>query len=283
MLDVIKTKTNPILMLSADFRSSDGVPQLRRGVVVLLISMLLSGCAGGPVPVAQAAGGTALTPAQLERVGRRIWQNECGGTVAGLTSWNAGEDFASLGIGHFIWYPAGKRGPFEESFPGLMRLLAQRGVPVPGWTAGACPWVTRAAFDAEKNGPRLTELRALLARTTGLQTEYIVQRLGRAAAGLGGRARVSFDALSMTPEGMFCLIDYVNFKGEGTNPKERYNGQGWGLMQVLEDMQSGTPAHFAEAAKRVLSRRVANSPPERGEKRWLAGWHNRCEGYRAKL
>jgi hypothetical protein len=48
---------------------------------------------------------------------KKIWQNECNGTIAGLTSWNAGEDFASLGIGHFIWYPKGRRGPFEKVFP----------------------------------------------------------------------------------------------------------------------------------------------------------------------
>jgi hypothetical protein len=100
---------------------------------------------------------------------------------------------------------------------------------------------------------------------------------------MSGAAKTSFTALSTTPEGMFCLIDYVNFKGEGTNPKERYRGQGWGLMQVLEDMRGGTPTAFAEASKRVLSRRVANSPPERGEQRWLAGWHNRCEAYKRPL
>ena len=61
------------------------------------------------------------------RIGRKIWQNECGGTVAGLTSWNAGENFASLGIGHFIWYPAGARGPFEESFPVFVRYAHSAG------------------------------------------------------------------------------------------------------------------------------------------------------------
>ena len=50
------------------------------------------------------------------KIGKKIWQNECNGTVAGLTSWNEGENFASLGIGHFIWYPKGQRGPFDESF-----------------------------------------------------------------------------------------------------------------------------------------------------------------------
>ncbi|MFZ4681922.1 MAG: hypothetical protein ACOYMS_05440, partial [Terrimicrobiaceae bacterium] len=46
-----------------------------------------------------------LSDAQANEIGRRIWKNECAGSVDGLTSWNSGEDFASLGIGHFIWYP----------------------------------------------------------------------------------------------------------------------------------------------------------------------------------
>ena len=61
-----------------------------------------------------------LSGCDLERIGKRIWQNEAAGSVEGLTSWNSGEDFASLGIGHFIWYPAGPDGPFEESFPQLI-------------------------------------------------------------------------------------------------------------------------------------------------------------------
>jgi hypothetical protein len=232
-----------------------------------------------------------FTAAQLQRVGQRIWQNECGGTVQGLTSWNKGEDFASLGIGHFIWYPEGRRGPFEESFPPLAAFLAERGVNMPRWTSGPCPWPRKAAFDADREGPRQQELRTILSKTVGLQTEFIIARLQRALpkmlaeASRANRARVqaNFAALQATPEGAFCLIDYVNFKGEGTSPAERYNGQGWGLLQVLEGMTDATPAAFAESAKRVLSRRVANSPPARGEQRWLTGWHNRCEGYRRKL
>src|SRR6266853_408780 len=76
---------------------------------------------------------SALSDAELESAGHRVWQNECGGTREGLTSWNAGENFASLGIGHFIWYPRGVEGPFEESFPKLMGFLSDRGVKVPAW------------------------------------------------------------------------------------------------------------------------------------------------------
>lgn len=248
----------------------------------------------------QARGGsseTALSAAQMDRVGRRIWQNECGGTVAGLTSWNSGEDFASLGIGHFIWYPQGSSGPFAESFPPLLAFLAARGIPTPTWARGACPWPSKAAFEADKNGERQKELRALLSRTVPQQTEFIMARMQQAlpkmltAAPAAQRPWVgtAFESLKSTPEGMFCLIDYVNFKGEGTSPKERYNGQGWGLLQVLQSMGE-TPSsyiawnvQFAAAAKRVLSRRVANAPPERKEQRWLAGWHNRCDGYKRAL
>jgi len=42
---------------------------------------------------------------------------------------------------------------------------------------------------------------------------------------------------------------------------------------------ASAPAAFGAAAQRVLTRRIANSPPARGEKRWLAGWKNRCAAY----
>lgn len=239
------------------------------------------------------SGGTRLTPAQIDRVGRRIWQNECGGTVAGLTSWNTGENFASLGIGHFIWYPQGRSGPFEESFPPLAAMLASRGHAIPSWMRGACPWPTKAAFEADKQGPQQQELRTLLSRTVREQTEFIMGRMQAALPKMLAQARDpaavrgKFESLMQTPEGAFCLIDYVNFKGEGTSAKERYQGEGWGLLQVLEGMPQASKASrahaFAESAKNVLSRRVDNSPPERGEKRWLAGWHNRCEGYKRPL
>ncbi|WP_133795337.1 hypothetical protein [Prosthecobacter fusiformis] len=230
-----------------------------------------------------------LSPSQLQRVGQRIWQNECAGTVAGLTSWNTGEDFASLGIGHFIWYSTGKKGPFEESFPPLVSFMEARGVKMPAWAKGPCPWGSKASFEGDKNGPRQTALRTTLSKTVALQTEFIIARLQRALPKMKASSKkpslvqAHFDMLLATPEGAFCLIDYVNFKGEGTAPTERYNGQGWGLLQVLEGMKQPTPAAFADAAKAVLSRRVQNAPAARKEQRWLAGWHNRCDGYKRKL
>jgi len=231
-----------------------------------------------------------LADAELDRLGRRIWLNECGGRVEGLTSWNAGEEFPSLGIGHFIWYPAGYRGPFEESFPRLTRFLADNDVAVPEWALERpCPWATRQAFLADLQGPRLRALRQLMAGTVRLQARFIARRMEEslpkmlAVAAPEHRAHVEaqYRRLAGSSAGVFALVDYVNFKGEGISPTERYRGQGWGLLQVLTGMRADRPAltEFAASAEAVLTRRVANSPPERGEKRWLPGWRNRVRAY----
>jgi hypothetical protein len=240
------------------------------------------------IPLAFASA-VRLSDEQALAIGRRIWKNECAGTVSGLTSWNKGEEFPSLGIGHFIWYPAGKRGPFEESFPGLVKFLAANGTDVPAWTQGPCPWATRSAFLADIDGPRLGELRRILAATVALQARYAAMRLENAlprmlaAAPPAERSRIeeNFQRVASQPLGFYALMDYVNFKGEGVNPSERYKGAGWGLLQVLEAMpDSGNPlAGFAAAADDVLTRRVRNSPPERNESKWLAGWRNRIQTY----
>jgi hypothetical protein len=107
-----------------------------------------------------------------------------------------------------------------------------------------------------------------------------------AEAGAAKRAQVQtqFDRVAGSAMGCYALVDYVNFKGEGVLATERYAGQGWGLLQVLEEMSqeiNGREAvkNFAESAKKVLTRRVHNSPPARNESRWLPGWHNRINTY----
>lgn len=254
----------------------------------VLLAVLLAFAA---VDVAPAASGIKISAAEADRIGRRIWRNECAGTRDGLTSWNKGEDFASLGIGHFIWYPAGRRGPFKESFPALRDYLRSQGVKLPGWLAGAkaCPWPDRAAFMAAFRSPRMEELRSILADTVGLQARFAALRLesalpdmlAAAPAEQRSKIRDNFYRVANAPGGLYALMDYVNFKGEGTSPSERYQGEGWGLLQVLEGMTgSGSPTKdFSRSAERVLMRRIELSPPARGEKRWMAGWRNRVATY----
>jgi hypothetical protein len=233
-----------------------------------------------------------IPPATAAKIGQRLWKNECAGTIEGLTSWNTGEAFASLGIGHFIWYPRGPRGPYEESFPALVAHLANRGAPVPEWLRRApfCPWPDRASFLSAKNSPEMKELRGLLAGTVPLQAEFAAERSVRslpkilAAAPRQERAAIEarFLSLSQTCGGLYCLMDYVNFKGEGTNPAERYKGQGWGLLQVLQAMDGvprpdDAPAAFSVAARRTLGRRIELAPKPEGQ--WRAGWFSRCDSY----
>ncbi|MBB5349987.1 hypothetical protein HNR46_000208 [Haloferula luteola] len=261
-----------------------------------LLALTLAAC--GPTAPAPAAGqSSSLAPAHKAAIGRKIWQNECGGTVDGLTSWNGGENFPSLGIGHFIWYPAGVSGPFDESWPRFAAYAAQRGTPVPpiGRQADA-PWANRAAFQAAFRRPDLNQLRQWLAGHVELQTDFIIARSRASlpkilqAATPADRPRIerNYQKVATTANGQYALIDYVNFKGEGTHPGERYQGQGWGLLQVLAGMAevpSGQPAaaEFAASAKRVLGRRIAQAPAERGEGRWKAGWFNRCDTYARPL
>jgi hypothetical protein len=236
----------------------------------------------------------SLTPAEARRIGKKIWQNECNGTIAGLTSWNSGENFASLGIGHFIWYPEGAQGPFEESFPQLVSFMANRGTKLPAsFSADGprhCPWRNRVEFLKAQDSPAMNQLRQFLAETVDLQSQFLVDRLTRslpkmldeADANERDKIRSNFESLLSTSQGCYALVDYVNFKGEGVLHSERYQNQGWGLLQVLEQMKTGSSApvqEFSRAAGAVLTRRVHNAPPARNEQRWLAGWLKRVNSY----
>ena len=253
-----------------------------RGTLILVITAL------GNIAL-QAA--IDISPADAQRIGKRIWQNECGGTIFGLTSWNAGENFASLGIGHFIWYPKGQRGPFDESFPKLVSFVSAHGAKSPQFLLPGhdsfCPWNSRAEFEHAIDSPKMKQLRQFLVDTIDLQAQFLITRLQEALPKMMSQAadrenlQRQFERVASTAQGCYALVDYVNFKGEGTLVTERYRGQGWGLLQVLENMHNSQSAldEFAASAKTILRRRVANSPPERGEARWLSGWLARIDGY----
>ena len=246
-------------------------------------------------PGAQILAAVVLSHGDALRIGRKIWQNECNGTIAGLTSWNEGENFASLGIGHFIWYPKNQRGPFEESFPKLVSFIGSRGAKLPAFLLRIdetpCPWNSRAEFLHAQHTPAMNQLRQFLANTVDFQAEFLIARLQNALpkmlaeAAPSDRADVQqqFERMASTQEGCFALADYVNFKGEGVLHTERYQGQGWGLLQVLESMHGVEPAtavtEFSRSAKTVLKRRVENAPPQRHESRWLSGWIQRVTSY----
>jgi hypothetical protein len=232
---------------------------------------------------------------QLAWLGQQIFRNECNSNPACMTAWNEGEAFPSLGIGHFIWYRKGQREIFTESFPDLLAFMQNRGIQVPDWIVLANyeqPWATREEFLAAQQDERMVELRRFLAAHIESQTAFIVSRFDRALENLLAQlpaaeqpalsSRFTAVALAHPPYGLYALIDYIHFKGEGSNPAERYNGQGWGLLQVLQGMPVDASApldEFVFSARNMLARRVANAPPERREQRWLDGWNNRLATY----
>lgn len=209
-----------------------------------------------------------------------------------MTCWNRGENFGSFGIGHFLWYPEGKPERFQEMFPELLTFLKANGVILPEWLLEAkkCPWTSREQFYENFNGQQMTALRNLLYSTRDLQAIFIAMRLEKAIDRITEKLpenqksgiKALYERLANDPQGLYAMIDYLNFKGEGTSPSEGYKGQGWGLRQVLERIPPSSESlmqDFIKAAKNVLEERVNNSPPERNEKQWLKGWFNRIDTY----
>lgn len=256
----------------------------RTAAVWLLLALFaVSGCSNA----------AELPPQEIATIAQKVYQNECSGKPEKLIVWNAGENFPSLGIGHFIWYPQGVRGPFTESFPALLAFAAQYGIKPPaGLTPqSAAPWHNREQFLTRQQSPFTRALRQWLEHNREIQAAFLIYRFNRAVPRILKQAPPSqrtqiasrIEAMLALPQGAYALIDYVNFKGEGINSDERYHGEGWGLLQVLQNMQAHTslPDAFADSAAAILTRRVQNAPPQRNEQRWLPGWLNRIESYRS--
>ena len=73
-----------------------------------------------------------LSKEQLLAVAERIFQNETGGVRNNLVDWNDGENFPSLGIGHFTWFKAsGGRSGFGDSLPDMVNYYKQQGITLP--------------------------------------------------------------------------------------------------------------------------------------------------------
>jgi len=242
-----------------------------------------------------------LTQKQANYIAQKVWQNEGSGEDRYLVWWNKGEDFASVGIGHFIWFPKGHTERFREVFPMVVSFMEKKDVKLPSWLNAktAFPWATKKVFfNAKKSRTkRYRELFSFLKSTMAYQAEFMADRLDKALPQMLKSIEdpkrkalvkkrfyeVMYDPSgSVNERGVYALLDYTNFKGEGTLKSERYNEEGWGLLQVLEHMDphaSNKQKAFALSAKKMLSRRIRNSPPERGEERWRKGWNKRVDTY----
>ena len=243
----------------------------------------------------------SLTKKQANYIAKKVWQNEGAGKDKYLIWWNKGEDFASLGIGHFIWFPKNHTERFREVFPMVLTFMQKKGVTLPRWLTPQTdfPWQTKEQFFKAKHAKtkQYMELFTFLKKTMPYQAEFMAQRLSNALPQMLKSVdtqtkketikRHFYEVMhnkdgSVNERGLYILLDYTNFKGEGTLKSERYKGQGWGLLQVLlhmDDKESNRQKAFAKSASRILSRRIKNSPPTRGEERWRKGWNIRLDTY----
>lgn len=240
----------------------------------------------------------ASPTAPCKRIAEKVWDNETGSSLDKLLYWNPNEDFLSLGIGHFIWYPENKNTSFEEGFPTYLAFLQSEKVEIPSWlnSCSYCPWSSRQDFLSAKQSPQIKELSSWLANTMDLQGKFLLHQLPialhkifAAAPSLKDKQNMmqSVEELASTSSGLYALVDYLNFKGSGLAPAERYKGEGWGLFQVLqkissEDGVASTDA-FANAAEMLLKKRIDNASDPEKEKRWLKGWIKRTSSYRQPL
>ncbi len=244
-----------------------------------------------------------LSLGELEWVGQRIYMNECAAKPENLLHWNKGEEFPSLGIGHFIWYPQNVSGPFTQTFPQMVDYVGQFVRP-PVWLiqlkqshSFKAPWQSAAEFAEFKTSNQAKKLQNWLLHTKAYQAEFITTQFNKKLALYfqthGNQQQADLKhlvaRLQKFKAGRFALIDYVNFKGVG-DIKEAYQGEQWGLISVLQQLIKDTPNHqqlshqvllnqFVAAAKKRLALRVELSPPARGEQRWLKGWFKRLDGY----
>jgi hypothetical protein len=260
-------------------------------IYLLLLIIFLGGCASSKYSSID-----RLPKKEIDFISDKIFYNECRGKDELLISWNQGENFLSLGIGHFIWYKPGEKGPFTESFPALLDFMERKGKKIPSWLRNmqdkGYPWKTRKEFLGKTNSQEVLKLREFLKNTISLQLAFMFKRFDQALDKMLEKAppkkrdnlEFQFKRIKNSKAGIYALVDYVNFKGEGISSKETYLGQGWGLYQILEKMKGedkGLAAleEFVATAKEILKRRVDNAPPISKEKRWLPGWYKRLDSY----
>ncbi len=211
-----------------------------------------------------------LTELEAAKIGEQIWENENAGQKSDLVFWK--EDRLLLGIGHFIWFPESQNDNLTYSFSKFLDYIQKQGVTIPLWLldTSSSPWLTKQDFIQNHETYQIISLRTLMKNTIPQQVYFMMEHLKSSLPKMletlpTDKQRqviyTQFKRLIETPKGIYALLDYANF-------------QGWGLLQVLEQMSSKGKAteDFANAAEIILKRH--------NDVGWLQGWQNRVNSYR---
>lgn len=220
-------------------------------------------------------------------IGRRLWMNDSDQKPRQLVQWDEKQECALMGIGSCTWRPTSRSGSFDEGFPKFVAFARERGVQAPDFMKGAAPWADPADFESDDTGMK-EKMHAWLAEHLELQAQFLVARVSAALPGMMRAAkrpqavREHFEELMRTPDGVYCLVDYLCFMGDGTQKDAR----GTGLLHVLQEMRT-TPekgsaaAEFAGTATALLQRRAKAPKAPKSDVAHLGAWLKRCRTYSA--
>jgi len=230
-----------------------------------------------------------VNQAQAVEIGQRIAANEGTLGTASLVEWREHEEYSSLGIGHFIWYPQGIKADSISFNDFLLHISASQGLP--DWLAEEVspPWQSQEDYSSKKHDAFKQRMRNFLEENRGEQVQYLIAALEMTFPKLLKEVKNPFSRMHVYENfyhvaeqegGTYALLDYALFMGDGGASNKRYNDQGWGLLQVLENMsvsEGELMVEFVASADRLLIRRVANAPGN--EEKLLTSWRKRLQSY----
>lgn len=184
-----------------------------------------------------------------------------------------------VSMGGSLWYGEKTRLNYTEDWPTVAKALKDNGVtlldgkPLPDWIQGGCPWANQEELTAalQPGSPYYDDIQSLQQTlSTDSKAIDILFRFGKWKRFLTaldpysdatdhyifgnatpGDAPLLADRLNAIaavrddaghPLGLYALMDYDNWKGEGTSITEIHNTQHWGLQSVLRNMDAGEMA-----------------------------------------
>jgi len=230
-----------------------------------------------------------VNDAQAEMIALKISDNENTRERLRLIRWREEDEFSSLGIVSFFWYPHGEKSA-ELSFNGLLGYIAQSRH-LPGWLndANTPPWNSREEFLSARHDVFKAKLRDFLQQARSEQVQYLIMyleanlpRMLKEVKNPFAKMHVyeNFYHVAVQENGVYALIDYSMFMGSGVSPEDRYNNLGWGLVHVLENMKGDAEnlmEAFVSSADILLMRRIESLPKD--ERRHLVDWRRRINTY----
>jgi hypothetical protein len=208
------------------------------------------------------------------------------------------------GYGHLEWFfdfvPSKDGYSFNSWLLQYKKTTSSTLSKLPEWLSDTTepPWESQLEFDQDKAKPsgKYKELVDFLEETMDQQTSFIAERAEKAIPLItdtltdsqiktfnSNLNRLIYDSRDQPNRlGIWMVTDYIHFKGEGTLDSEVYDGFGWGLKQVILEMEQykneAPVSAFVLAAKKVLNQRIEHSPGKTDSK-YRKEWFKRLDSY----